>query len=114
MFARHKINCGYAPLATYTAQFFRLLSQSPIQSHVRGLDNVTHIKNLLAMSQISSNKILSGFLPKWLTFIFNDNFGWHSFSTKVLDEFQLESEGVFKGPILRQGYTPDEKVVDNK
>jgi hypothetical protein len=42
-------------------------------------------------------ELLSGFLPSWLNLIFSHDFGWHSFTTELLDYLQLESRSTFAG-----------------
>ena len=87
-------------LAAYVAQLLLLLKTLPIESHVKGLDNVTHISTLLALDPNLQEKLLSGFLPSWLNLIFLQDFGWHSFTTELLDSLQLESRSTFAGADL--------------
>jgi hypothetical protein len=61
------------------------------------LDNVTNISSLLALDKILQKDLLSGFLPSWLHLIFSQDFGWHSFTTELLDVLQLESRTTFFG-----------------
>jgi hypothetical protein len=84
-------------LATYVAQFLPLLETLPIESHVKGLDNVTNISSLLALDPNLQEELLSGFLPSWLNLIFSQDFGWHSFTTELLDNLQSESGFTFAG-----------------
>ena len=48
-------------LTAYVAQVLHLLRTLPIKSHVKGLENVTHIATLLAMAPIVQEELLSGF-----------------------------------------------------
>ena len=66
-------------------------------SHVQGLDNVTNISSLLALDPNLQEELLSGFLPSWLNLIFFQDFGWHSFTTELLDVLQSESRTTFFG-----------------
>ena len=66
-------------------------------SHVQGLDNVTNISSLLALDKNLQEDLLSGFLPSWLNLIFSQDFGWHSFTTELLDYLQLGSRSTFAG-----------------
>ncbi len=84
-------------LATYLAQFLLLLETLPTVSHVKGLDNVTNISSLLALDPILQEELLSGFLPSWFNLIFSQDFGWHSFTTELLDVLQSESRTTFFG-----------------
>ena len=77
-------------LTAYVAQVLHLLRTLPIKSHVKGLENVTHIATLLAMAPIVQEELLPGFLPSWLNLIFREDFGWHSFTTELLDDLQSE------------------------
>ena len=81
------------------AQFLLLLETLPTVSHVLGLDNVTNISSLLALDPNLQEELLSGFLPSWLNLIFSQDFGWHSFTTELLDVLQLESKTTFFGAI---------------
>ena len=84
-------------LAAYVAQFLLLLKTLPIESHVKGLDNVTHIATLLVMAPIVQEELLSRFLPSWLNLIFRETVGWHSFTTELVDGLQLECRCTFPG-----------------
>jgi hypothetical protein len=84
-------------LATYVEHFLLLLETLPIVSHVKGLDNVTNISTLVALDPNLEEELLSGFLPSWLNLIFSHEFGWHSFTTELLDDLQLESRSTFAG-----------------
>ena len=84
-------------LATYVAHFLLLLKTLPIESHVQGLDNVNNISTLVALAPNLQEELLSGFLPSWLNLIFSHDFGWHSFTTELLDYLQLESRSTFAG-----------------
>ena len=84
-------------LARYVAQFLLLLDPLRIESHVQGLDNVTNISSLLALDPNLQEELLSGFLPSWLNLIFSQDFGWHSFTTELLDSLQLECRSTFDG-----------------
>ena len=84
-------------LATYVAHFLLLRKTLPIESHVQGLDNVTNISTLVALAPNLQEEVLSGFLPSWLNLIFSHDFGWHSFTTELLDYLQLESRSTFAG-----------------
>ena len=66
-------------------------------SHVQGLDNVTNISSLLALDPNLQEELLSGFLPSWLNLIFFQDFGWHTFTTELLDVLQSESRTTFFG-----------------
>ena len=66
-------------------------------SYVQGLDNVTNISSLLALDKNLQEDLLSGFLPSWLNLIFSQDFGWHSFTTELLDVLQSESRTTFFG-----------------
>jgi hypothetical protein len=57
------LNFPTGVLAAYVDQFLHLLKTLPIDSHVQGLDNVTNISILLAMTPIVQKELLSGFLP---------------------------------------------------
>jgi hypothetical protein len=61
------------------------------------LDNVTNISSLLALDKNLQKDLLSGFLPSWLNLIFSQDFGWHSFTTELLDVLQSESRTTFFG-----------------
>ena len=84
-------------LAAYVAQFLLILKTLPIESHVQGLDNVTNISTLVALAPNLQEELLllSGFLPSWLNLIFSHDFGWHSFTTELLDYLQLGSRSTF-------------------
>ncbi len=84
-------------LDAYVAQVLLLLKTLPIESHVQGLDNVTHIATLLTLAPILQEELLCGFFPSWLNLIFMHDFGWHSFTTELLDYLQLESRSTFAG-----------------
>ena len=88
-------------LAAYVEQLLHLLKTLPIESHVKGLDNVTNISTLLALDQNQQEKLLSGFLPSWLKLIFSQDFGWHTFTTELLDNLQSESGLTFDGDEVR-------------
>jgi hypothetical protein len=79
------------------AQFLLLLDPLTTVSHVKGLDNVTNISSLLALDPNQQEELLSGFLPSWLNLIFSHDFGWHSFTTELLDNLQSESRTTFAG-----------------
>ncbi len=83
--------------ATYVAHFLLLLETLPIESHVKGLDNVTSISTLLALDPNLQEKLLSGFLPSWLNHLFSHDLGWHSFTKELRDNFQLESRSAITG-----------------
>jgi hypothetical protein len=84
-------------LSTYVAEFLLLLETLRVESHVKGLDNVTSISSLLALDPNLQEELLSGFLPSWLNLIFSQDFGWHSFTTELLDNLQSESRTTFFG-----------------
>ena len=84
-------------LATYVAQFLLLLDPLTTVSHVKGLDHVTNISSLLALDPNLQEELLSGFLPSWMNLIFSQDFGWHSFTTELLDSLQLECRSTFDG-----------------
>jgi hypothetical protein len=58
---------------------------------------VTNISSLLALDKNLQGDLVSGFLPSWLNLIFSQDFGWHSFTTELLDVLQLESRTTFFG-----------------
>ena len=77
-------------LTAYVILFHTLLSESSsITSHVKGLNNVTHVSKLCSMRD---NQVLGAFLPGWLNLVYSENFGWNSFTTKVLDSLVKECQ----------------------
>ena len=93
-FSRLHFHLGYS-LRTWHS--FLILKTLPIESHVQGLDNVTNISTLVALAPNLQEELLSGFLPSWLNLIFSQDFGWHSFTTELLDVLQSESRTTFFG-----------------
>ena len=58
---------------------------------------MTNISSLLALDPNLQEELLSGFLPSWLNLIFSQDFGWHTFTTELLDVLQSESRTTFAG-----------------
>ena len=76
-------------LSAYVIRFNTLLSESSITSHVKGLNNVTHVSKLCSMRD---NQVLGAILPGWLNLVYSENFGWNSFTTEVLDSLVKECQ----------------------
>ena len=99
-------------LSTYVAEFLLLLETLRVESHVKGLDNVTSISSLLALDPNLQEELLSGFLPSWLNLIFSQDFGWHSFTTELLDSLQLESRTTFFGADMGSYFKATHQMKD--